>query len=98
LLLALASTVILSSESHGTHGHILLSDCSGSFTTIEHSVRTPQETHYVTTTKPNRLMLFGETVAVYYENHTEHTNTLCWQNARYVKADGTYSDHWALKG
>jgi hypothetical protein len=22
-------------------------------------------------------MVFGETVAVYCENHTEHTNTLC---------------------
>jgi hypothetical protein len=26
-------------------------------------------------------MLFRETVAVYCENHTEHTDTLCWQNA-----------------
>jgi hypothetical protein len=25
-------------------------------------------------------MLFGETVAVYCVNHTEHTNTLCGQN------------------
>jgi hypothetical protein len=39
------------------------------------------ETHYVTATKPNRLMLFGETVAVYCENHMEHTNTPCRQNA-----------------
>jgi hypothetical protein len=30
LLVALASTMILGSESHGTHGHILLSDGSGS--------------------------------------------------------------------
>jgi hypothetical protein len=63
-------------------------------------VRTSQETHYVSATTPSRLMLFGETVAVYCENHTEHTNTLCGQNAEfwYVKAGGTYSDHWALKG
>jgi hypothetical protein len=26
-------------------------------------------------------MLFGETVAVYCDNRTEHTNTLGWQNA-----------------
>jgi hypothetical protein len=54
------------------------------------SVRTSQETHYVTTTKPNRLMLFGETVAVYFENHTEHINTLCGQNGEfwYVKTGG----------
>jgi hypothetical protein len=41
------------------------------------SVRTSQETHYVSATKPSRLMLFRETVAVYRENHTEHTDTLC---------------------
>jgi hypothetical protein len=37
-------------------------------------------------------MLFGETVAVYCENHTEHTDTLRGQNAEfyYVKAGGTY--------
>jgi hypothetical protein len=29
-------------------------------------------------------MLFGETVAVYCENHTEHTDTLCGQNAIYT--------------
>jgi hypothetical protein len=30
----------------------------------------------------------------------EHVNTLCVQNAefKYVKAGGTYSNHWALKG
>jgi hypothetical protein len=33
LLVALASTVILGSESHGTHDHILLSDGSGSLKT-----------------------------------------------------------------
>jgi hypothetical protein len=40
-------------------------------------------------------MLFRETVAVYCENHTEHTNTLYGQNAefQYVKAGGTYNNH-----
>jgi hypothetical protein len=40
-------------------------------------------------------MLFGETVAIYCENHTEHTDTLCGQNLEFwcVKAGGTYSDH-----
>jgi hypothetical protein len=47
------------------------------------SVRTSQETHYISATKPNRLMLFSETVAVYCENHMEHTNTLCGQNAEF---------------
>jgi hypothetical protein len=44
-------------------------------------------------------MLYRETVAVYCENHTEHTNTL-WADAEfwYVKAGGTYSNHQALKG
>jgi hypothetical protein len=40
------------------------------------SVRASQETHYVSATEPNRLMLFEETVAVYCENHTEHTDTV----------------------
>jgi hypothetical protein len=45
-------------------------------------------------------MLFRETVAVYCENHTEHINTLCEQNAEfyYVNAGGTYSNHWTLHG
>jgi hypothetical protein len=44
-------------------------------------------------------MLFRETVAVYCENHTKHTNTLCKQNAefQYVEAGGTYSNHRTLK-
>jgi hypothetical protein len=47
----------------------------------KNSVRTSQETYYVSTTKPNRLMLFREIIAVYCGNHTEHINTLCGQNA-----------------
>jgi hypothetical protein len=45
-------------------------------------------------------MLFREISDVYCENHTEHTNTLCGQNAEfsYVKAGGIYSNHSALKG
>jgi hypothetical protein len=45
-------------------------------------------------------MLFGETVGVYCENHTEHTDTLCGLYAAfwYVKAGGIYSNHWGLKG
>jgi hypothetical protein len=40
-------------------------------------------------------MLFRETVAVYCANHTEHTDTLCGQNAEfwYVKEGGAYSYH-----
>jgi hypothetical protein len=40
------------------------------------TVRSSQETYFVSTTEPNRIMLFGETVAVYCENHTEHTDTV----------------------
>jgi hypothetical protein len=45
-------------------------------------------------------MLLAETVPVYYENHIEHTNTHCGQNAELLgfKAGGTYSYHCALKG
>jgi hypothetical protein len=47
-------------------------------------VCTSQETQYVSTTKPNRLMLSGETVAVYCGNHTEHTDTRCGQNVEII--------------
>jgi hypothetical protein len=44
-------------------------------------------------------MLYKETVAVYFENHTGHTDASCGQNAEfwYVKTGGTYSNHCALK-
>jgi hypothetical protein len=51
---------------------------------FKNSVRTSQETHYVSATEPNRLMLFRETVAVYCENHTGHTNSLCGQNSKFL--------------
>jgi hypothetical protein len=47
------------------------------------SVRASQETHCVSITKPNRLMLFREIIAVYCENHTEHIPTVCGQNAEF---------------
>jgi hypothetical protein len=47
-------------------------------------VRTSQETNYISATKPNRLMLFRETVDVYCENHTKNTDTLYGQNAVYI--------------
>jgi hypothetical protein len=59
----------------------------------KNSVRTSQETHYVSAKKPNRLMLFRERVAVYCENHMEHTDTLCGQNAELWCV---YSNHWSL--
>jgi hypothetical protein len=78
-------------DSHGTWKYFLLRQNSvlikgpfkTGFTVYTNSVRTSQETHYVSTTEPNRLMLFSETVAVYCENHMEHTNTLCGQNAEF---------------
>jgi hypothetical protein len=36
-------------------------------------------------------MLFRETVAVYCENHTEHTDTLCGQNA-----ESLYYSKWYI--
>jgi hypothetical protein len=62
--------------------------------------RTSQKTHYVSATEPSRFLLFRETVAVYCENRTEHTDTLCGQNAQFfkVKACGTYSYHSASNG
>jgi hypothetical protein len=58
----------------------------------KYSVRTSQETPYVYTAKINRFVLFKAIIAVYCENHTKHTHTLCGQNAEFncVKAGGTY--------
>jgi hypothetical protein len=51
-------------------------------------------------------MLFREMIAVYCENHMEHINTLCGQNAKLfnVKTGGTYTyssivkvDHKGIK-
>jgi hypothetical protein len=54
---------------------LLLNSRSSSATSLRiQSV--PHRKHYVSTTEPNRLMLFRETVAVYCENHTEHTNNI----------------------
>jgi hypothetical protein len=50
----------------------------------ENPVHTSHETQYVSAAKPNRLMLFGETVTVYCEDHTERTDTLCEQNAVFL--------------
>jgi hypothetical protein len=44
----------------------------------------PHMKHYISSTKPNRLMLFRETVAVYCENHTGHTHTFCDQNEGFL--------------
>jgi hypothetical protein len=45
-------------------------------------------------------MLYREIIAVCSEIHTKHINTLCGQNVELLndKPDGTYSDHWVLKG
>jgi hypothetical protein len=59
------------------------SSCSKTCIIIMNSVPTSQETHCVFATKPNRLMLFREIIVVYCKNHTEHTNTLCGQNAEF---------------
>jgi hypothetical protein len=61
-------------EPYGTHKYAVWAECRDIL--YKNSVRTSQETHYVSATVINRLMLSGETVAVYYENHTEHINTL----------------------
>jgi hypothetical protein len=45
-------------------------------------------------------MLYSKIIAVCSQIHTKHTNTLCGQNVQLlnVKAGGTYSDQWALRG
>jgi translation initiation factor IF-1 len=78
-LMLFAETVAVYCENHMEHKNTL---CGQNADLIYNNpVRTSQETNHVSATETNRLMLFAETVAVYCENHTEHINTLCGQNA-----------------
>jgi hypothetical protein len=83
---------IRSSETPGTTQRTTRRHIPEDDTLYKNSVYTSQETHHVSTTKPNRLMLFRETIAVYFENHTEHTDTLCGQNTEfwYVNVGSVY--------
>jgi hypothetical protein len=60
------------SELNGIHDHSQHSNISLILYTnlYKHSLRTSQETHYISATEPKRLILLGETVAVYCEKHT----------------------------
>jgi hypothetical protein len=50
-------------------------------------VHTLKKSYNVFATEHNRFMLFMETVAVYCENHTEHTDTVrTSQETQYVSA------------
>jgi translation initiation factor IF-1 len=89
-------TVAVYCENHMEHINTL---CGQNAETLYIRIQfVPDRKHYVSATETNRLMLLGETVAVYCENHGEHINTVCGQNTEfwYVKAGGTYSDHSAL--
>jgi hypothetical protein len=57
------------------------------------SVITPKKIQYLSITNINRLMLFMETVAVYFENPMKPINTLCVENAELfcVNVGGTYT-------
>jgi hypothetical protein len=45
-------------------------------------------------------MLCREIIAVCFQTHTKHINTLCGRNVELlnVKTSGTCSNHWAVKG
>jgi hypothetical protein len=79
------------------YGRITFS--SSAIILFKNPVRTSQETHYVSTAKRNWLMLFGETIAVYCENHTEHIYTLCEQSGIFLNviAGGANSDRCGLE-
>jgi hypothetical protein len=68
-------------------------------TIVKNWIPTSRESHSASITKPNRLMLFRETVAVYCEDHTEHINTVFGQNSAIlsVKAGGKCNSHCSLK-
>jgi hypothetical protein len=59
----------------------------------------PRSKHTPSVIKTSQLMLYREIIAVCSQIHPKHINKLCGLNVRflYVKPDGTYSYHWALK-
>jgi hypothetical protein len=85
LLLALASTVILDSQSHGTHDHILLSDGSGS---LHHSPDSSNvrlvvnyETYFrrkVPKTEAFKIWKLGVGFATAALHHSNMANSLEW--------------------
>jgi hypothetical protein len=89
-------TVTVYCENHSEHTATLC----GENAVYINSVRTSKETHRVSATELNRLMLFRETTAVCCENHTKRTDTFCGQNTEFwhVKTGGAYSNHSALNG
>jgi hypothetical protein len=104
---ALGSLFVASYDSYGNGGgirtHVHTDDLPLPseliFVIYTNSDRSSQERHYVSATKPNRLMLFRETVAVYCENHTEHTDTV-YKNEGFFNITGSvpYSYHCAING
>lgn len=58
------------------------------------------QTKLVFVTEINRLMLYAEITAVYFNNHANPINTLCGQNARLmnINVGRTYTYKWYLKG
>jgi hypothetical protein len=44
------------------------------------SFSTSQQTHCVSGTQVSMLMLSREIIVVYYKNHMNHKNTLCWRS------------------
>jgi hypothetical protein len=51
---------------------------------IKNLVRALQEMYYVSVTKINQLMLFRETISVYWKNHAIHKYTL-WEDCKYLE-------------
>jgi hypothetical protein len=65
---------------------------------LNNSIRTSQETYYVSITTTNQLMLFKETTTVYCENDTKHIKTPRGQNygLQKVGTSGVYAGQLPL--
>jgi hypothetical protein len=63
---------------------------------FKNSVCTSKKTKPISLTKINWLMVWKKMFPVYNENHKKPINTNAY--LLFVKACGTYSYHWALKG
>jgi hypothetical protein len=65
-------------------------------TRSKNSDPTSKKTQCISITKPNRLMLFREIIAVYCENHMEHTKHTVWAERGRRKKWGSSERHYIL--
>jgi hypothetical protein len=68
--------------------HLLWDYCEN-HTEHTDTVRTSQETHYVSATEPNRLIRFTEEITEQCEINTEHVSTAYRRNSKFQNTEAS---------